>query len=186
MMFPPVDPTRRRFLTVAAVASVVSASTLAAATLAPSVVPVAVTVPRVTEPACPALRVALRDLAKARTLLIGAQATNEEAVAMWIDWEVQNPQPESKRGKRRWIKKGSAYHASVTAPSWQILMTAEGAFAAAQTAVANVPITGTADVEAMAAASVIYDKVELARGNRAPIAIMVADEIFKRGMVVLS
>src|SRR5450631_2036459 len=32
MMFPPVDPTRRRFLAVAAVASVVSAGTLAAAT----------------------------------------------------------------------------------------------------------------------------------------------------------
>jgi hypothetical protein len=31
MMFPPVDPTRRRFLAVAAVASVVSAGTLAAA-----------------------------------------------------------------------------------------------------------------------------------------------------------
>ena len=35
MMFPPRDPTRRRFLTEAAVASVVSASTLAAATMAP-------------------------------------------------------------------------------------------------------------------------------------------------------
>jgi hypothetical protein len=49
-----------------------------------------------------------------------------------------------------------------------------------------VPITGPADVEAMAAASVIYDRVQLARGNRAPIAIMVADEIFKRGSAVLS
>ena len=45
MMFPPRDPTRRRFLAVAAVASVVSASTLAAATMAPDV-PKAVTVPR--------------------------------------------------------------------------------------------------------------------------------------------
>jgi hypothetical protein len=37
MMFPPVDPTRRRFLAVAAVASVVSAGTLAAATQAANV-----------------------------------------------------------------------------------------------------------------------------------------------------
>jgi len=177
--------TRQRFLTVAAVASVVSAGSLAAATIAPSI-PAAVTVPRVNPPACPALRVALRDLAKAHTLLIGAQATNEEAEAMWTDWEAQNPQPISRKGRRKWIRRGSIYHASVTAPSWQILMTAEGAFAAAQTAVASVPITGAADVEAMAAASVIYDKVELARGNRAPIAIMVADEIFKRGLAVLS
>jgi hypothetical protein len=36
MMFPPVDPTRRRFLTVAAVASVAGASSLAAAAMAPS------------------------------------------------------------------------------------------------------------------------------------------------------
>jgi hypothetical protein len=43
-MFPPRDPTRRRFLAVAAVASVVSAGTLAAAALAPDV-PRAVTVP---------------------------------------------------------------------------------------------------------------------------------------------
>jgi hypothetical protein len=45
MMFPPRDPTRRRFLTVAAVASVAGAGTLAAATMAPNDVPQAVTVP---------------------------------------------------------------------------------------------------------------------------------------------
>jgi hypothetical protein len=42
-MFPPVDPTRRRFLAVAAVASVVSAGTLAAATAMDPSVPAAVT-----------------------------------------------------------------------------------------------------------------------------------------------
>src|SRR3982074_924470 len=36
MMFPPRDPTRRRFLAVAAVASIAGAGSLAAATLAPS------------------------------------------------------------------------------------------------------------------------------------------------------
>jgi hypothetical protein len=45
MMFPPRDPTRRRFLAMAAVASAVSASALAAATIAPNDVPHAVTVP---------------------------------------------------------------------------------------------------------------------------------------------
>jgi hypothetical protein len=45
MMFPPRDPTRRRFLAVAAVASVVSAGTLAAATAMDPSVPAAVTVP---------------------------------------------------------------------------------------------------------------------------------------------
>jgi hypothetical protein len=50
MMFPPRDPTRRRFLAVAAVASVVSAGTLAAATAMDPSVPVAVTMPRPSTP----------------------------------------------------------------------------------------------------------------------------------------
>jgi hypothetical protein len=46
MMFPPVDPTRRRFLTVAAVASIAGAGSLTAATLAPSLaVPAALSDP---------------------------------------------------------------------------------------------------------------------------------------------
>ena len=50
MMFPPRDPTRRRFLAVAAVASVVSAGTLAAATAMDPSVPAAVTMPRHSSP----------------------------------------------------------------------------------------------------------------------------------------
>src|SRR5450432_3257295 len=50
MMFPPVDPTRRRFLAVAAVASAVSAGTLAAATAMDPSVPAAVTIPRHSRP----------------------------------------------------------------------------------------------------------------------------------------
>jgi hypothetical protein len=46
MMFPPRDPTRRRFLAVAAVASAVSAGTLAAATAMDPSVPAAVTISR--------------------------------------------------------------------------------------------------------------------------------------------
>jgi len=55
MMFPPRDPTRRRFLTVAAVASVAGAGGLATATQAPNV-PAAVVIP----PA-PATAAALHD-----------------------------------------------------------------------------------------------------------------------------
>ena len=46
----PVDPTRRRFLAVAAVASAVSAGTLAAATAMDPSVPAAVTIPRHSTP----------------------------------------------------------------------------------------------------------------------------------------
>ena len=141
-IFPPVDPTRRRFLTTAAVGSIVGAGSLAAAAFTPNDVPQAVTMPR--GASSPALRAAIARLARAHEALIGAKATAEEAEAMWIDWEAQNPQPASKRGIRKWIRRGSAYHASVTAPSWQALMEAETAFAEAQDAVASVPIAGAA------------------------------------------
>src|SRR5476649_2177488 len=50
MMFPPRDPTRRRFLAVAAVASVAGAGTLAAAAMAANDVPQAVTMPSRPDP----------------------------------------------------------------------------------------------------------------------------------------
>jgi hypothetical protein len=50
MMLPPREPTRRRFLAVAAVASVVSAGTLAAAAAMDPSVPVAVTISRHSRP----------------------------------------------------------------------------------------------------------------------------------------
>jgi hypothetical protein len=50
MMFPPHDPTRRRFLAVAAVANVVSAGTLAAAAAMDPSAPAAVTTPRHSTP----------------------------------------------------------------------------------------------------------------------------------------
>jgi hypothetical protein len=49
-MFPPVDPTRRRFLAVAAVASAAGACTLAAAAAMDPSVPAAVTMPRHSSP----------------------------------------------------------------------------------------------------------------------------------------
>ena len=49
-MFPPVDPTRRRFLAVAAVASAAGAGTLAAAAAMDPSVPAAVTMPRHSAP----------------------------------------------------------------------------------------------------------------------------------------
>jgi hypothetical protein len=65
-------------------------------------------------------------------------------------------------------------------------MLAELEFAKAQCEVALVPIAGPADLHTMAACSVIYDRVELARHNGAEIAIMVADEVVRLGSAVLS
>jgi hypothetical protein len=54
------------------------------------------------------LRSAIRELAKAREALICAQADNEEAEAMWTDWQRSHPQPKSKRATRKWFKKSRA------------------------------------------------------------------------------
>jgi hypothetical protein len=180
----PADTTRRRFLTVAAIGSMIGAGSLAFAATAPNDVPKAATVPS----ASPShrLRAAILQLAAAHETLIAAQATAEEAEAMWTDWEAQNPQPASKRGTREWIKRGNAYHRRFTAPSWQGLMDAELVFSDAQAAVADVPIAGPADLDAMTAASVIYDRVDICRHNRAPIARVVAQEYFRLGKAALS
>jgi hypothetical protein len=179
----PVDPTRRRFLTVAAVGSMVSAGTLAAAALTPNDVPQAVTMPAPS----PELRAAIRQLMEAHTNLITAQANNEEAEAIRNDWETQNPSPASRKGRRRWLRRSSVHRESIVAAPWQALMTAETAFVEAQDAVASVPVSGVANVHALAAAcSVVYDRVELARHNRAPIARVVAQELCRYGKAVLS
>src|SRR5690349_20404382 len=103
----PVDPTRRRFLTIAAVGSAIGAGTLAAAAFTPNDVPQAVTMP--TGSTIPALRAAIHRLTEAHRTLIGAQAAEEEAYAMFEDWLAQKPEPKSKRGRRRWIKRMGAY-----------------------------------------------------------------------------
>jgi hypothetical protein len=168
----PVDTTRRRFLAVAAVGSLVGAGSLAAAAMAPDV-PKAITSP----PASPALRDAIRALDHAHTSLKIAQAANEEAEAIWTDWERQHPQPASKRGRRRWTRRADIERIALTSKPWQALMRAELVFARAQCVVALVPITGPADLHGMAVASAKFDRVELDRGNRSPIGLMVATEI---------
>jgi hypothetical protein len=126
----------------------------------------------------------MRRLVKAHDALIGAKATNEEADAIFADWEAKNPKPASKRGTRKWLSRGCAYHARVTAPAWQAMREAEKTFAEAQAAVAGVPVASAADVQALIACSVIYDEVELCRHNRAPIARVVVQEYLRLGKAV--
>ena len=178
-MFPPVDPTRRRFLTVATIASVAGGASLALAAAAPGI-PAAL--PETSLTASPALRSAIRFLAMAHEDLIAAQATNEEAEAILADWEAENPAPASKRGKRRWLRRSEAARARLVSEPWQGLMAAEIAFARAQDDVAAVPVTSLADLRAMVACSLDYDGVELARINRAPIAQVVAQAVFGKAV----
>ena len=166
----PIDTTRRRFLIMVAGASVVTVGGLAVAAT-----PVTTTTPEVS----PALRTAMHTLGEAHILLIRTQATYEEAQAIADDWEVQNPMPASERGRTRWWKKASAHREALVSKPWRELMDAETAFAAAQIAVGLVSAVSMADIQAMAACSVIYDEVELARVNRAPIARAAAFELVR-------
>ncbi len=178
----PVDPTRRRFLAVAAVGSIAGAGSLAVAAATPTDIPQAVTVPQ----ASPELRATIHHLDQAHANLKIAQAANEEAQAIWEDWEAQNPKPASKRGRRRWTRRADVERQALIAKSWQALMKAELAFASAQITVALAPIDSLADVNAMGAASIVYDRVELHRYNGGWIAIMIAEHVFKQGKAVLS
>src|ERR1700682_3479220 len=78
MMFPPRDPTRRRFLAVTAVASIVSAGSLAAATQAPNDVPHAVTMPIGPDPIYAVIE-QHRKAARQHTEAIDLEAAFEEA-----------------------------------------------------------------------------------------------------------
>jgi len=168
-------PSRRRFLTVAAVASVVGASSLAVAAMVPPI-PAAVTTPS----ASPAFRTAFDALRVADAELKTARAANDAALEVFGQWEDSHPRPKSKKGGRRWQQRANAYYAQVTSPAWQALMKAELLFAKAQTELAIVPIANAADLHVMAACSVLYDRVELCRENRAPIGLMIADHLFRQ------
>ena len=104
-------------------------------------------------------------LAKAHEALIVAKANNDEADAMFLDWEAKNPKPASKRGTRKWLK-GDALPLSVTAPWWQAMMEAEKPSPRPRRSRQRL-IAGAADVQALIACSAIYDEVELNRHNRA-------------------
>jgi hypothetical protein len=73
----------------------------------------------------------------------------------------------------------------MTSKPWQALIRAELVFANVQCEVALVPIASPADLHGMAVASAKFDRVELARGNRALIGLVVATEI-ALGSAVLS
>jgi hypothetical protein len=119
----------------------------------------------------PALRTAARALDDAHERLKAATAANDGADELFEAWEREHPSPESKRGRKRWIKKANAYHRRV--------MDAESDFRAAQIAVAKVPAATLGELQCKAALALVYDEVRLARKNSAPIARVVAFEFFQ-------
>jgi hypothetical protein len=127
----PVDPTRRRILTIAtggAVAAVASAPAIAiAAPVRPD-----------TTKAGPVLRAALVAMNEANDALMAANAVLEAGVATVNQWEEENPRPTSNSGKRRWWKKYRAYSEATTEKLWDAVVDAEQDFKAAQVTLAKV------------------------------------------------
>jgi hypothetical protein len=122
----------------------------------------------------PALLDALKDLESSRTALDVAARGSKAAMATVDQWEIDNPPPKSKKGRRRWEKRSSAIYHTLTDEPWQAMMTAEVEFRAAQDALAAIECTGPADLQLMAKAAVTYDAIELHSTNRAPISLAVA------------
>lgn len=171
-MFPPVDPTRRRFLTVAAVGSMAGAGTLAAAALTPNDVPQAVTIPPArpdTTKAGPELRAAVIAIGDANDALTAALAVLEAGVATVNQWEQENPQPTSNPGKRRWAKKYRAYSNATTEKLWEAVVDAEQDFKAAQVTLAKIKPADQNELYLMVVAALLYDRVKLTYTGREAI-----------------
>jgi hypothetical protein len=181
----PVDLGRRGFLSRAAGVAAGSAA-LALATVAPKPATAAPSEPLDGSNASPALRAAARTLDDAHERLKAATAANDAADELFEAWCRQNPSPESKRGRKRYIRKANAYHRSVMADSWEVLMEAETVFHRAQIAAANVPAANMNDLRCKAALSCVYDEVKMARANAAPIGRTVAWGLLSLGMAVQS
>jgi len=176
-MFPPVDPTRRRFLTVAAVGSVASAGTLAAAALTPSDVPRAVTIPPA---ANPAFRQAMRKMETARRDWTAVREVFEAVMAPVAAWETLNPLPDSNRKRKKWRREHNAV--SYTQPinaAWVTQVEAENAYRTAQREVAQVPAITRADILLKACLAATYDGAELSNRQEGIIAFSLAADIVR-------
>jgi hypothetical protein len=130
-------------------------------------------------PFSPALVDASLALQAAHDALQVAGVVYEAANAKAEAWERQHPQPKSRRGIRKWIKKAGKVHEAIVRPPWLELLSAEQAFADAQLAFANVKPADERDLCMMACHAVVYDTVELSRRNTAPISRVVARDLLR-------
>jgi hypothetical protein len=161
---PPVDPTRRRVISLAVGAI---AATVPAAAVAESMA----------TGASPALIAALAALQASRARLEESRVAYNVACTHVDRWEAENPQPASKRGRRPWLKRESAYCYAVSGEQWQDVLCAEVDFHRAQEAVAAIECAGPADLQLMIEASTAHDSRQLSIINRAPIARAVVAHI---------
>lgn len=159
-MFP---PSRRGFLALvggsaAAVATVSTQPSMAALAGLPDV-----------SKASPAMKDAVIALRESHEALEAAQAAFAAADDKVTQWEAENPQPTSKRGKKRYWRKWSDYRNEVCDTAWHAQLDAEDDFKKAQGRVAKLQPANRDELYLMAAVAAIYDAAKLASGNDAII-----------------
>ena len=176
-MFPPVDPTRRHFLSqVAGVAA--GGTVLALATIPPASVAAAPATALDPANASPALRTAARTLADAHDRLKEARAAFDAADKLPEEWRGLNPEPPTgRRAIKRWNRREREYRYSVTMPPWQAVLAAEDDFREARMAVAKVDAGDMGELNLKACLSFVYDAVYTSFPNAAVIGFSVASNL---------
>jgi hypothetical protein len=167
-----IDPSRRRFVTIAAAASAVSATALAAAAMPVQQACAAFAAPEKTLDATkgsPKLRAAVVDLRESHERLEAAKARFVADEAMVPDWDKVHPAPPngSKRARKRWARKWRENRDAACREAWDEQLDAERHFREMQLALARVEPRDMADLELKAAAAFVFDKEGTCYGQTA-------------------
>jgi hypothetical protein len=182
----PVDPTRRRFLTVAAIGSIAGAGSLALAAAAPAPgIPAALAI-TTTQAAgspqaplfSPALRAAALDMDAALVGLKDARA-NFWALDASVDdgLNAAHPKPKGKRALRKWTKYRERVRLDTLTQAWDRQRDAEEAYRKAQMGLATYRVRDRHELVAKAALATLYDIEELSTGRHALISFGVAMDV---------
>lgn len=115
--------------------------------------------------ASPALTAAVRALGDARDALEAGRAIHDGDEAKVARWIADNPEPASKRGKKRWNRKLRGYRDEVSEESWSALVDLARAYRTAQFAVAKIEPRDVDELMLMAAVAAIYDAVKMLDGD---------------------
>jgi hypothetical protein len=156
-MLPPVDPTRRRFLTQAA-AVAGGGAVLALATVSPALAKATPASLQAIIDGFPALKEAARALDDANDVLISARAAEkaiDDKIELWIE---AHPYPQKRRAHRRWSRWAKKVHdESGINPAREAVTAALGSYQAAQVAVAKVKPRDLNELALKATISVAYE-----------------------------
>ncbi|MCW2110281.1 hypothetical protein M2227_003435 [Bradyrhizobium elkanii] len=112
--------------------------------------------------ASPELRDAACALDEAHERLKAAMARFAADDLKMSDWREKNPEPLSKRGRKRWARKWREHQEAIEGESWRAQLDAERDFRAAQMAVAGVRPRDMRELSLKACLSGVYDPVPLA------------------------